>query len=62
MCRLRFCCIQYHIPEVEFEDSAGILDANANNVEKYNAQITLSAASPAVKTEGETWRASEIAT
>lgn len=48
--------------EVEVEDSAGILDANANSVEKYNAQITLSAANPAAKTEGETARALDIAT
>lgn len=42
--------------------SAGILEANANNVVKYTAQIRLSAANPAVTTEGDVSRASEIAT
>lgn len=47
---------------VDFEVSGGILEANANNVVKYTAQITLSAASPAAKTDGETPRASAMAT
>lgn len=44
------------------EVSGGTLVASANNVEKYTAQITLSAANPAVKTEGEMSRASDMAT
>jgi hypothetical protein len=50
------------IPSIDAEDSAGILDAKANNDVKYTAQITLSAASPAAKTDGDTLRASEMAT
>lgn len=44
------------------EASGGILDANANSVVKYMAQITLSTAIPAAITDGETPRASETAT
>lgn len=47
---------------VDVAVSGGILEASANNVVKYTAQITLSAASPAAKTERETPRASEMAT
>ena len=46
---------------VDFEASGGILEANANNSKKYIAQMTLSAATPAAKTDGVTPRASEIA-
>jgi len=42
--------------------SAGILEPKANNVVKYTAHITLSAASPAAKTDGVTPRAFDIAT
>ena len=51
-----------HSPLVDVEASAGILDANAKSDVKYIAQITLSAANPAAKTDGETPRASETAT
>ncbi len=51
---------KYYIPLAEA--SGGILEASANNDIKYKAQITLSAATPAAKTDGETPRASEIAT
>lgn len=49
-------------PLVSVEDSGGILDAKANNVVKYIAQITLSAASPEAKTDEDTSRASAMAT
>lgn len=49
-------------PVVGAELSGGILAAKANNVVKYTAQIILSAASPAAKTEGEIPRASAMAT
>ena len=49
-------------PLVDVEVSGGTLDANANNVVKYIAQITLSAASPDAKTDEDTPRASAIAT
>lgn len=52
----------YNEPAVDTELSGGILTASANNVVKYTAQITLSAASPAAKTEGEIRRASAMAT
>lgn len=42
--------------------SAGILEPIANNDVKYTAHITLSAASPAAKTDGETPRAFAMAT
>lgn len=51
-----------HIPLVLVESSGGILEAIANKTMKYIAEITLSAATPAAKTDGETPRASEIAT
>lgn len=54
--------IENHAPVVDVAASGGIFEANANNVEKYTAHITLSAASPAAKTERETPRASEMAT
>lgn len=47
---------------VDVKASGGILEARANNVVKYTAQITLSAANPAAKTEGEMPRASAMAT
>lgn len=49
-------------PAVDAEDSAGTLDAIANNVAKYIAQITLSAASPAVTTDDDVSRNSDMAT
>lgn len=42
--------------------SGGILEANANNTIKYIAEITLSAATPAAKTEADMPSASEMAT
>lgn len=54
--------IELELPFTDVEASGGTLEAKANNVEKYTAQITLSAANPAVKTEGETPRASDMAT
>lgn len=51
-----------YIPVADWVASAGILEANANNVVKYTAQIRLSAANPAVTTDGDVPRASEIAT
>lgn len=42
--------------------SAGILEANVNSITKYIAHITLSAATPAASTEGETPSASPTAT
>lgn len=54
--------IDYHTPDGDDATSGGILAARANNVVKYTAQITLSAASPAAKTDRETPRASAIAT
>lgn len=53
---------EFLAPSTEVEDSAGIFEAKANNVVKYTAQMTLSAANPAAKTDEETPRASEIAT
>lgn len=50
------------LPFPDDEASGGTLEASANNVEKYTAQITLSAANPAVKTEGEISSASDMAT
>ena len=47
---------------VDVEVSGGILEANAKSDVKYIAHITLSAASPAASTDGETPRASETAT
>lgn len=47
---------------VEVSVSGGTFDANANSVVKYTAQITLSAASPDAKIDGETPRAFEMAT
>ena len=44
------------------KDSFGILEARANNVVKYTAQIRLSAANPAATAEEETPNASETAT
>ena len=41
--------------------SAGILEASINSITKYMAQITLSAATPAASTDGETLSASPIA-
>ena len=49
-------------PSGDVEVSGGTFDANANSVVKYTAQITLSAASPAAKTDGETPSAFEMAT
>lgn len=49
-------------PSLDLEASGGILEAKAKRDEKYIAQITLSAASPAAKTDGATPRASETAT
>lgn len=54
--------VEFCLPLANVEDSAGIFEARANNVEKYTAQMTLSAANPAAKTDEETPRASEIAT
>ena len=54
--------IEFELPFTEAEDSGGTLEANRNNVEKYTAQITLSAAKPAAKIEGGTSRASDMAT
>lgn len=54
--------LNYFLPLVNFGVSGGILEANANKIIKYRAQITLSAAIPAAKTDGETPRAFEIAT
>lgn len=51
----------FYIPSATFEASAGILEAKANKRRKYTAHMTLSAATPAVITEGETWSASHIA-
>lgn len=51
-----------HIPFVDVEDSGGIFEAIANNTTKYTTQMTLSAATPAARTDGDTPRASEIAT
>ena len=42
--------------------SGGILEANANNSMKYTAHITLSAATPAAKTDADIPSASEMAT
>lgn len=60
--------VEYHynkesgyVPLVDFEASGSTLEANANNIIKYIAQITLSTATLAAKTDGETPRASEIA-
>ena len=47
---------------VDADASEGIFEAHANNTTKYIAQITLSEATPAAKTDGEMPRASEIAT
>lgn len=47
---------------VSGEASGGILEANAKRVVKYTADITLSTAIPAARTDGETLRASETAT
>lgn len=44
-------------PLVEADVSGRMLDASANRVVKYTAQMTLSAASPAVNTDGDTLRA-----
>lgn len=54
--------VEVYKPSSDVEGSGGTLEANANNVEKYTAQMTLSAASPAAKIEGETPRASAMAT
>jgi len=51
-----------NIPLFDTSGSGGTFEANANRVVKYTAHRILSAASPAVKTEGETPRASEMAT
>lgn len=50
------------VPVVGIAASAGILEANANNTIKYKAQITLSAATPAAKTDADIPSASEMAT
>lgn len=52
----------HHVPSVDVGGSEGVLEANAKRARKYKAVITLSAATPAAKTDGETPRASEIAT
>lgn len=49
-------------PSGDVEVSAGTIEAKANSVVKYTAQITLSAASPAAKTDSEVSRAFEMAT
>lgn len=51
-----------YVPSVDVAGSGDILEANAKRATKYIAQMTLSAATPAAKTDGETPRASEIAT
>lgn len=51
-----------HVPLVDVGGSGGVLEANAKRATKYKALMTLSAATPAAKTDGETPRASEIAT
>lgn len=51
-----------HVPSVDARGSGGVLEASAKRATKYKAQMTLSAATPAAKTDGETPRASEIAT
>ena len=53
---------QLDSPSLDVGASGGTLEAIANNVVKYSAQITLSAASPAAKTDGLTPRASDMAT
>lgn len=47
---------------MEVVASGGTLDAKAKSNVKYTAQMTLSTATPAAKTDGETPRASETAT
>jgi hypothetical protein len=42
--------------------SAGIFDASEKSVMKYSAEMRLSAATPAARTDGVTPRASEMAT
>lgn len=49
-------------PSVTFAASQGILEANANKRIKYRAHMTLSAATPAAMTDGDTPSASDIAT
>lgn len=53
---------EFDLPFTDAEASGGTLDANANRVEKYKTLITLSAAKGADKTDGETPRASDMAT
>lgn len=53
---------KYHLPPLDAEASEGILEANENSAIKYIAQITLSAATPAAITDGDTPSASQIAT
>lgn len=50
-----------YLPFGSTKASEGIFEANANNTMQYIAVITLSAATPAAKTDGETPSASEIA-
>lgn len=54
--------VQVYTPSSDVGASGGTLEANANNVEKYTAQMTLSAASPAAKIDGETPKALAMAT